>query len=186
MVAIERRSFTSAQSAFAELGADTVPFAHLAKEKLKQLGTVLSNDKLKQLGRDPVEWRPQYGNSVGSIMSELLLNGDVAKLSNKTWKCVKLTGSTDVAFYSDSYHMKLDNATALESICSSNGLDVRIFEYDYPGLDFSGGYTPPSNVKVLGEGYRHMYRGKLVGFVMGGAPPHPTPLVRWAQPKSML
>lgn len=44
MVEIERRSFTSAQSAFAELSADTVPFAHLAREKLKQLGTVLSTE----------------------------------------------------------------------------------------------------------------------------------------------
>lgn len=166
MAEIERRTFDSAQSAFESLNADSVPFAPLAKQKLMQLGTALST--LDPWTRPGGFFRPTAGNGVHALMSELLLNGNVAKLSSKSWKCVKVKGSDDVCFYSDSYHLELDKAKALASVCSNVGLDVRIFEWDYPELQSGfAGYTPPKTAKVIGGGYKHLYRGKLVGFVVG-------------------
>jgi len=161
---IERRRFESAQSAFANLNADSVPFARLAIKKLKYLGTALSHGSFVY---PRLLYRPRYGKDLHAHMSEVLHNYQGVRLSNKTWKCVKLLGSTDVAFYSDSYRMDPDSAVALASICRSNGLYVRIFEWDDPPLDFNEGYIPPATAKVIGGGYRHLYRGKLVGFVVG-------------------
>ena len=174
MANIERCSFDSAQSAFESLNADSVNFGRLAKQKLMQLGKVLST--LDPEAPPGGFFRPAYGNSVHALMTELLLNGKVARLSSKTWKCVKVKGSDDVCFYSDSYGLDLDKAKALASVCSNVGLDLRIFEFDYPGLRFESGYTPPNTAKVISKGgYKHMYRGKLVGFVVGAYDnPHET------------
>lgn len=166
MVSIDRRNFDSAQSAFEALNADTVPFARLATQKLVHLGTALSTrDRWTRPGG---YFRPGRGATAHDLMSELLLNGDVAKLSAKTWKCVKIKDSEDVCFYSDSYHLLLDKANELESICRGVGLDVRIFEWDYPRCEFDQNDRYPSTtVKIIGGGYKQLYRGKLVGFVVG-------------------
>lgn len=156
MASIDRRNFDSAQSAFEALNADTVPFALLARQKLLHLGTAVST---RDFGTRP---------SVHSLMFYLLLNGDVAKLSSKTWKCVKIKDSEDVCFYSDSYHLNIDNANKLEPLCRGVGLDVRIFEWDYPGCEYDQNDRYPSKTaKIIGGGYKQLYRGKLVGFVVG-------------------
>jgi hypothetical protein len=164
---IERRSFDSAQSAFDSLDADSVKFSHLAKQKLKQLGTALKDGF----------FRPAYGNSVDALMRELLGSNSVARLSyiNKSWKCVKVKGSDKVCFYSDSYGLDPDKANALALVCSNAGLDLRIFELDYPGVEFGSGYFPPKNAIVMGYGYKQLYRGTLIGFVVGAYDnPHET------------
>ena len=83
-------------------------------------------------------------------------------------KCLKIKGSDDVCFYSDSYHLKLENANKLQSLCRDIGLDVRIFEWDFPKRPYDQNDRPPSTtVKIIGGGYKQLYRGKLVGFVVG-------------------
>lgn len=166
MADIDRRNFNSAQSAFEALNGDTVPFARLATRKLTQIGTALST--LDPFCRGGGYFKPGRGATFHSLQSQLLLNGDVAKLSDKKWKCVKIKGSDDVCFYSDSYHLKLDKANRLESVCRCVGLDVRIFEWDYPGCEFNqNDHRPSTTVKIMGGGYKQLYRGKLVGFVVG-------------------
>ena len=167
MANIERRSFQSAQEAFDHLNADTVPFSSLAARKLIQLGTVLST--LDPWTRPGGYFNPP-SRGVGKLMERLFDNGDVAKLSCKAWKCVKARDSDDVCFYSDSYELDLPNADALASVCDENGLEVRIFEWDYPRLAFDQRDLPPSRTaKIMGKGkgYDQLYRGKLVGFVVG-------------------
>jgi hypothetical protein len=102
-------------------------------------------------------------------MNQLLLNGTVAKLSSKSWKCVKIKDSEDVCFYSDSYHLDVDKANELDPLCRGVGLDVRIFEWDYPGCEFDYGFYPSraTAAKIIGGGYKQLYRGKLVGLVVG-------------------
>jgi len=165
MTNIDRRTFKTAQRAFEHLNADSVPFANLAKQKLLQIGTALST--LRGDTRPGGWFRPINGSSVHNLMNELLVNGNVAKLSSKTWKCVKIKDSCDVCFYSDSYHLELDKAKALALACSNVGLEVSIFELKYPGLNFELGYKLPKTAKVIGGGYKHLYRGKLIGFIVG-------------------
>ena len=108
--------------------------------------------------------------TVPGMMSCLLGQGqeNAFKLSYKRWKCVKVKNSDDVCFYSDTYNsIDLSKAELLASACRNVGLEVRIFEWDYPGLDFSDGYFPRRPTKVIGDGYAQLYRGKLVGLVLG-------------------
>jgi hypothetical protein len=166
MASIDRRNFDAAQSAFEALNADNVPFARLAKQKLVHLGTALStrNNSTRPGG----SFYPGRGATAHDLMSRLLLNGNVAKLSEKSWKCVKIKDSEDVCFYSDSYHLELDKANELESLCRGVGLDVRIFEWDYPGCKFDKNDRYPSTtVRIIGSGYKQLHRGKLVGLVVG-------------------
>ena len=166
MASIDRRNFDSAQSAFEALNADTVPFARLAKKKLVHLGTALSTrDKFTRRGG---YFKPCRGTTARSMMCNLLRGGSVAQLSWDTWNCVKIKDSDDVCFYSDSYHLQLDNADKLDSVCRGVGLDLRIFEWDYPRGEFKGNDRYPSTtVQIIGSGYKELYRGKLVGFVVG-------------------
>ena len=164
---IELRTFDSAQSAFAGLNADSVPFAKLARQKLLQIGTAYST-------LDPWTcpggfYRPQCGNSAYWLICELLTNTSKIRLSNKTWKCVKIKDSEDVCFYSDSYGLKWhsEQAETLASVCSNVGLDVRIFEWHYPNLMGKQSYYPPKTARVISSGYEYLYRGNLVGFVVG-------------------
>jgi hypothetical protein len=165
MADIDRRHFNSAQSAFDALDGDTVPFARLAKQKLSHVGIALSTRN--PFCRPGGHFNPGRA-TVYELTSQLMLNGDVAKLSDNLWNCVKPKGSDDVCFYSDSYDFKLDNANRLQSLCREVGLDVRIFEWDYPGCEFNQNDRYPSTtVKIIGSGYKQLYRGKLVGFVVG-------------------
>ena len=165
MADIDRRHFNSSQSAFDAINGDTVPFARLAKKKLTKLGIALSTRKPHC--RPGGCYNPGRA-TVHELMGDLLLNGGVARLSNKPWKCVKIKGSDDVCFYSDSYHLLLDNANQLQSLCRNVGLDVRIFEWEYPGRPFDQEDHPPSTtVKIIQGGYKQLYRGKLVGFTVG-------------------
>lgn len=165
MTQIERRTFDSAQSAFNSLNADSVPFATFAKKKLMQIGTAYST--LDAWTRPGGFYRPQYGNSVRCLISELLLNTIKIRLTSKAWKCVKIKDSEDVCFYSDSYGLNLNQAETLASVCSNVGLDVRIFEWHYPSLEFDKMYMPPKTANVIGDGHKGLFRGKLVGFVVG-------------------
>lgn len=166
MAGIDRRKFDSAQRAFEAINADNVPFVLLAKQKLVQVGTALSTrDKWTRPGG---YFYPGRGATALDLMNKLFRNGNVARLSAKSWKCVKIKDSEDVCFYSDSYHLELKNANELESVCRGVGLDVRIFEWDYPGCEFDQNDRYPSTtVKIIGGGYKQLYRGKLVGFVVG-------------------
>lgn len=169
----DRRSFDSAQHAFEELNADTVAFARLAKVKVRQLGTALCTF------RNPYHWPARSLNvyfdrgttRVSSLHFQLFnQNGSArmsASLTSKSWKMVKVKGSDDVCFYSDAYHLEVRNAFMLASACSRAKLDVRFFEWDYPGLRFDEGYFPPKSAKVIGWGYKRLFRGKLIGFVVG-------------------
>ena len=130
---------------------------------MKQLVTALST--LDPPPRPGV--KPCLGNSVYDLMNYLFTTGDVSRLSVKLWKCVKIKDSNDVCFYSDSYHLELDKANTLASVCSNAGLDVRIFEWHYPRLHCQSGYFPPKTAEVMGTGHEYLYRGKLVGFVVG-------------------
>ena len=164
----DRRSFDSAQHAFEELNADTVAFARLAKVKMRQLGAALCTF------RNPDHWPARSLNvyfdrgtsSVSDLHSQLFnQNGCPAKLHDL--QMVKVKGSDDVCFYSDAYHLEAGYAFMLASACSRAKLDVRFFEWDYPGLPFAHGYFPPKSAEVIGWGYDRLYRGKLVGFVVG-------------------
>ena len=165
MADIDRRNFESAEIAFEHLNADSAAFANLAKQKLIQIGTALST---LDVNTRPGGWfRPIHGSTLHNLMHELLLNGKVAKLSSKSWKCVKIKDSCDVCFYSDSYHLDLEKANKLTLACSNVGLEVRIFEFNYhPPLEFEKGYTPRKTAKVIVGGYEHLCRGKLVGFIV--------------------
>ena len=164
MAHIDRRRFDSAQSAFDALGGDNVPFANLARKKLVHIGTALST-------KDPFCRRGGYFPNRGSLhhlMSSLLLNGKEARLSSKTWKCIKIKDSDDVCFYSDSYHIDIDKANKLDALCRGVGLDLRIFEWDYPPREKDKNDRYPSKtVRIIGGGYKQLSRGKLVGFVVG-------------------
>ena len=166
MVNVDRRNFNSAKDAFDALDADSVPFARLAKQKLTQLGTALST--LDKWSRPGGYFRAPRGCSLSRLMSEFLTNGRLARLSKKSWKCVKIKNADDVCFYSDAYHFELERATKLESVCLSAGLEIRIFEWDYPQREFDQDDRPPSTTaRIMGGGYKQLYRGKLVGFVVG-------------------
>ena len=80
---------------------------------------------------------------------------------------MKEKGCTDVIFYSDSYHLDTDKASKLQALCGDFGLDVHVFEWHYPGEQFGAGYVPPTTFKIIGSGYKQLYRGKLVGFYIG-------------------
>ena len=165
MANIDRRKFDSADSAFEALNADTVPFARLATNKMAQVGTALStlNQGTRPGGVSPY----QRSMTVYDLISKLLVNGKV-RLSDKSWKCVKIKGSDDVCFYSDSYRLHTDNANLLAQACHNVGLEVRIFEWDYPERDFDEKDPPPSRTaKIMFSGYKQLCRGKLVGFVVG-------------------
>jgi len=151
---IDRRNFASAESAFCALNGDRVPFALLARQKLQQLGAAIG-------------YRSPRNASLHVLMRDLLLNGRVAKLTSKTWKCIKEKDSRYVAVFSDAYHLEVGNAVKLQSLCSDAGLDVCVFEWDYPRRLFEEGYFPTKEVKIAGGGYRQLYRGKLVGFYIG-------------------
>ena len=170
----DRRSFDSAERAFEELKADTVAFARLARVKMRQLGAGLCTF------RNPDQWsgfpkeRDVYFDrgtrSVSDLHSQLFnQNGCPARLTCKTWKMVKVKGSDEVCFYSDAYHLEEGNAFILASACSRAGLNIRFFEWDYPGLPFDNGYFPPKTAKVIGWGYDRLYRGKLIGYVVGSS-----------------
>lgn len=166
MANIDRRTFDSASDAFSAFDADTAPFARLATQKLKHLGTAIST--LDKWTRKGGYFKPICGATADSLMCGLLLNGDVANLSDKSWKCVKPKNSNDVWFYSDSYHLHIDRAVKLEAACQNVGLNVRIFEWTYPRREFDqDGRWPSTSARIIGGGYRQLYRGKLVGFALG-------------------
>jgi len=164
MVEVERRRFESANSAFENFDADSVAFARLATKMLKQLGRALST--LRGDAPPGGYFVSRYGNQTRMLMFELLQNGDAAKISAKTWKCVKVRGFKRVCFYSDSYHLDLQNAARLATACRNVNIQLRIFEWDYPRLAFANGYIPDTGAKVIGDGYDRLYRGKLVGFML--------------------
>lgn len=160
---VDRRSFASAREAFEAFDADSVPFSRSAAKKLVQLGTALSTLKPNiPLGGF---YRPS-STSVSFLMQDLL-KGKLSWLTTSTWKCAKVKGSDDVRFYSDSYRLGMDTVNELYSACHNVGLEVHVFEWDYPRMHFDPGYTPTKKAKILGGGYKHLYRGKLVGFVLG-------------------
>lgn len=161
MVNIDRRNFDSAQSAFEHLNADSKPFYRLAYKKLMQLRTAWGS---LNLGMDP----NTIVRTVPGMMSCLLGQTTAFKLSYKRWKCVKVKNSDDVCFYSDTYNdVDLEKAELLASACRNVGLEVHIFQYDYPGIDFADGYFYRRPTKVIFDGYAQLYRGKLVGLVLG-------------------
>jgi hypothetical protein len=172
MSEIEHRSFGSALDAFNNLNADTVAFARLAKRKLMQLGIALSTMTEMRMMLNPrtrpgIKFKPLYGNSVGSLMTELIKCGPI-DLSQKSWKCVKIRETDKVCFYSDAYEIDINKASAMAVACRNIGLDLHIFEWDYPRLTFDQNDPPISNTaRVIGGGYKQLYRGKLVGFIIG-------------------
>lgn len=166
MANVDRRNFTSAEDAFDALDADTVPFARLAKKKLTQLGTALST--LDKWARPGGYFRPPPRATTKLLIKQFMYNGCLAQLSVKSWKCVKIKNSDDVCFYSDAYRLEIERATKLESVCLSAGLEIRIFEWNYPEREFDQDDRPPSTTaRIMGGGYKQLYRGKLVGFVLG-------------------
>lgn len=161
LVNIDRRKFDSAQSAFEHLNADSKPFYRLAYKKLIQLRTAWETLNLR-VNPDVIV------RTVPGMISRLLGQENAFKLSYKKWKCVKVKNSDDVCFYSDTYNgIDLKKAELLASACRNVRLEVRIFEWDYPGLDFLDGYFPRRPTKVISGGYAQLYRGKLVGLVLG-------------------
>ena len=168
MAEVEHRSFDSALDAFHNLNADSVSFASLARRKLLQLGTALST--LNPDTRPGGYFRPRR-NSVGSLIEELLENG-LATPSRKAGKCVKIRDSDDVCFYSDAYAFDINKANAMAVACRNVGLDLRLFEWEYPPQPFNDNDPRMSSTaRVIGGGYRQLYRGKLVGFVIGAYDP---------------
>jgi hypothetical protein len=168
---IETRRFDSAELAFRALNADNMAFKMLAKAEMRRVGLALGAMR-------PPEWdtgwgekwpffRDDYPRSVVSLAHQLFDCGAAAALTSKSWKMVKLADRDSVCFFSDAYRLDMGNAHMLTSGCSRIGIDVRIFEWDYPVPGYKAGYVFPKGVKVINWGYNRLYRGKLIGFVLG-------------------
>lgn len=162
---VDRRSFDSAEMAFAALNGDTAMFSRLAKATMREV-------EIASISFEIRNWRGYEihlprARSMRDQFSRLFDARTLARLTTKSWKVVKLRGSNHVCFYSDAYRCELGTAHMLASACGRAKLDVRIFEWDYPRLQFANGYFPPKSTRVLGWGYNQLFRGKLVGFVVG-------------------
>ena len=153
---IQRIDFDSAEAAFAHLGAGSAPFSPLVVQKLRELS--------RRLGV-PIETMKK--RSASHLMHDLLDDRRFAGLSSKDWNSVQFGNTGRVCFFSDEYHIvDLPKALEFAAACQQHGIDVQVFEWTYPGRSFADGYRFPSAFTIIGNGYKKLYRGKLLGFVV--------------------
>ena len=144
--AIDRRRFSTAASAFNNFNASSVSFANLAKKKLRALKSALDSANVGfYQHRFYRGFNPKFGSSIGALMHQMFSQEGPARLSSKTWKCVKIRDSmiepvSRVCFFSDAYEFNDVCAMELALCCNKAGLAIQIFEWAYPGLDFKDGY----------------------------------------------
>ena len=169
MAEIEHRVFESVQDAVYNLNADTMPFGRLAKEKLIELHIALHPESRTV----PYIWpnaeystrNPRYRLCKAGLRTLIhyVLDTD-NQISDNRFNCVKMRGAASVCFYSDAYLLRREQADIMATACNACRLSCRFFEWDYPQTLSDEAYTPSG--RIMGNGPTHLYRGKLVGFIL--------------------
>lgn len=154
-VEINTTNCHSAERAFVELCAGDILSKKLVRQKCKQIAKAYDL-KLDMRG------------CAFSIVFELFKNsGEDLKLFTKSLRIVQQDQTENIIIFSDVYNVPRDKIQTFVAKCLAAGITVSAFEHHYPKLEFGQGYKPPQNVKIYNGGYDQLYRGKLVGLIIG-------------------
>lgn len=108
------------------------------------------------------------GGSMERLLWHIFENSHLRLLFSKSVRVVQQRDSDNICIFSDVYACD-DRSSLLDEfarLTTAGGLETRVFEIDYPGLDFRDGYRPPKRFKPINTGYSVFYRGKLRGVVL--------------------
>ena len=154
-VEINTKNCFSARRAFADLRAGAILSKKLVRQKCKQIAKAYDL-KLDMRG------------GAFSIVFDLFNNsGEDLKLFTKSLRVVQQDQTENIIIFSDVYLVPRDKIQTFVAKCLAAGIKVSAFEHRYPNLEFEHGYKPPQNVKIDNGGYDQLFRGKLVGFIIG-------------------
>ena len=143
--------YETAEQAFASLGVGNKLDKRLVTRKVKQLAQI-HGVGLRGFYRADDVTQIFFSNSIG--------------LFSKTVRIAQQNDSDRICFFSDVYHVDTNKINTFALKCVNAGMEVCVFEKDYPGLEFSSRYGPPRGIKLVSMGYQHFYRGKLIGIVV--------------------
>ena len=144
--------YESAQQAFAALRAAKRLDKRLVTRKCKQIAAIY----------DLLQTR--LGSKAEDMLTATFKHEPLAKLFIKKMRVVQQTGTDRIVIFSDTYHVDAGAFNSFALKCNEAGLEVFVFEWDFPGLMFHDDncYYPWQ----LSTGYSKLYRGKLVGFIV--------------------
>lgn len=155
-VTINQQNCVSAEWAFRRLGAGDM-----------QLSKKLVRQKCKQIAK-AYDLKLDMRGCAFSIVFDLFKNsGEDLKLFTKSLHVVQQS-TNNIIIFSDVYDVSRDKIQTFVAKCLAAGIKVSAFEHHYPKLEFGQGYKPPLNsLEIYNGGYDQLYRGKLVGFIIG-------------------
>jgi len=147
-VEIETINYESAQQAFASLLAGDILSKRLIRQKCRQLAKAHDIELDKR-------------TDASSIVFDIFKN-----LFTKSLRVVQQFQTDNIIIFSDVYDVSRDKIQTFVAKCLAAGWKVSAFEKNYPKLEFKDGYKP-QKVKIMNGGYEQLYRGKLIGLIIG-------------------
>ena len=142
----------SARHAFEALGASERVDKRLVMKKCRTVWKIHGIDG-QCLGK--VDW----------LLSRLFKSTNL-DLFSKSVRVVQQRESDKICIFSDVYNVNSHSLDEFARLTTAGGLETRVFEIEYPYVNFDDGYVPPKRFKPINNGYARFYRGKLSGVVL--------------------
>jgi hypothetical protein len=163
--AMSEKDGMDASCAMIRIHAETAQRAFEWLEAGERVDSMLVARKFRQALKIRGKGEP-LGGSADHLLGKLFKNHSYDKIFSKCVHAVQKRGSDTICVFSDVYDI---NASAFEEfarMCTSGGLDTRVFVVEYPEVGYHDAYKPPATIKSVSRGNRRiLYRGKLVGVV---------------------
>jgi hypothetical protein len=148
-----RTSAETAEKAFEWLDAGERVDLRLVARKFRHAMKIRNKD-------EPIRGSADY------LLGKLFKNNPYHNIFNKCVHAIRKRGTDTICVYSDVYDMDAGAIEEFARMCTSGGLDTRVFVVEYPEVGYRDAYKIPKNIKSVSRGHRRiLYRGKLVGVV---------------------